>query len=71
MSTSFLDPRLWLDGQAGGGTRAEAIAADLHMGCLYVTRLRRLSTRLFTISPLIHFPNFLMVRCAHECWCRR
>ena len=29
-----------VDGQDGGGTTAEAAAADLRMGCLYVTSLR-------------------------------
>ena len=47
-----------LDGQPGGGTPAEAAAADPRMGCVYVRRLRRLSTPLSTSSPLVHFSKF-------------
>jgi hypothetical protein len=49
-----------LDGQRDGGTPADAAAADPQLGCVHVTRLRRLLTPLSTSSPLIHVSKFLL-----------
>ena len=47
-----------VDGQDGGGTPAEAAAADLRMGCVYVTRVRRLSAPLSTMLAAYSFSKF-------------
>ena len=47
-----------VDRQDGGGTAAEAAAADPRMGCVYVTRLRHLAAPLSPSAPLIHVSKF-------------
>jgi hypothetical protein len=47
-----------VDRQDGGGTAAQAAAADPRMGRVYVTRLRHLAAPLSPSAPLIHVSKF-------------